>query len=115
ANSRMKDFYDLEKIFENLELDADRVTEAIKKTFDRRGTALPGSLDIVLGAEFIEAKRDQWLAFVSRIGDTKEGVSSFSDTIATIRSFLDPLIESLAGNELLQGRWHPTSGWTQVL
>jgi predicted nucleotidyltransferase component of viral defense system len=41
ANSRLKDFYDLYLIAQTFTLDPDVLAQAIARTFERRGTALP--------------------------------------------------------------------------
>src|SRR5213082_2664696 len=38
ANTRMKDFYDLWRLSQNFDFDGTLLTEAIKSTFERRGT-----------------------------------------------------------------------------
>lgn len=42
-NSRMKDFHDVWTLARNLEFDGQRLSEAIRRTFERRRTNLPGS------------------------------------------------------------------------
>jgi hypothetical protein len=41
ANSRLKDFYDLYLIAQTFPLETLQLAEAVRRTFDRRGTALP--------------------------------------------------------------------------
>jgi Nucleotidyl transferase AbiEii toxin, Type IV TA system len=43
ANIRMKDFYDLDVLSRTLPFDGKTLSEAILKTFRKRGTALPAS------------------------------------------------------------------------
>ncbi|HKT25539.1 MAG TPA: nucleotidyl transferase AbiEii/AbiGii toxin family protein, partial [Terriglobales bacterium] len=53
ANSRMKDFYDLEVLSRNLDFDGKMLGEAIRKTFERRGTELPaGGTPVAFTSEF---------------------------------------------------------------
>lgn len=52
ADSRMKDFFDLYAFALNFEFDGLKVTKAIKATFDRRETEIPGELPLALTPEF---------------------------------------------------------------
>jgi hypothetical protein len=61
-NSRMKDFYDIWLLSRQFDFDGVKLTEAIRRTFERRGTKLP--LEIEAFAEpFIQEKQTQWTAF----------------------------------------------------
>jgi hypothetical protein len=60
-NSRMKDFYDLWALSRQFDFDGVTPTEAVRLTFERRGT---GCLLRLRPAEsFIESKGTQWTAF----------------------------------------------------
>ncbi len=54
ANSRMKDFYDLWVIAREFDFDGETLSEAIRNTFSRRQTPLPGHTPPGLSAEFHE-------------------------------------------------------------
>ena len=69
ANSRMKDFYDLETLSRTLDFDGKTLREAIGKTFERRGTELPSSgTPVAFTSEFYDDanKKKQWAAFCTR-------------------------------------------------
>lgn len=69
ANSRMKDFYDLEALSRNLDFDGKMLGQAIRKTFERRGTELPaGGTAVAFTPEFYNDtdKKKQWTAFGTR-------------------------------------------------
>jgi Nucleotidyl transferase AbiEii toxin, Type IV TA system len=52
ANGRMKDFYDLEALSRNVDFDGKMLGDAIRKTFERRGTELPaGGTPVALTPE----------------------------------------------------------------
>lgn len=67
ANSRMKDFHDLRALSLLFTFDGEILAEAIKRTFERRKTALPiaAAPPLALTAEFFEdeSKQRQWAAF----------------------------------------------------
>jgi len=54
ANSRMKDFYDLWIIAHEFDFDGQTLSDAIRNTFSRRGTAIPEHTPSGLGREFCE-------------------------------------------------------------
>ena len=64
----MKDFYDIWLLSRNLEFDKKILAKAIKETFKRRKTDLPGSLPTALTAEFTSStdKQKQWRAFLRK-------------------------------------------------
>lgn len=73
ANSRMKDYYDLWVLAREFEFDHNTLRDAIRATFDRRGTPLPRQAPVGLSDQFSRdrVKRAQWSAFVkaSRLVD----------------------------------------------
>lgn len=70
ANTRMKDYFDLLVLAREGAMDPKALSDAIRATFRRRGTALPEGLPLGLSDEFAgdAAKRRQWDAFVRRNG-----------------------------------------------
>ncbi len=72
-NSRMKDYYDLRMMAKEFQFDGNTLTEAIKATFARRGTAIPNITPVALTVEFSSSpdKNTQWKAFLrtSKLGD----------------------------------------------
>lgn len=68
TNTRMKDFYDIWLLSQNLEFDREILAKAIRETFKHRKTAVPTSTPIALTAEFTldENKQKQWRAFLRK-------------------------------------------------
>jgi hypothetical protein len=69
ANSRMKDFYDLWKLSRDFVFDGLLLSEAVKKTFERRGTDLPTEkMPVAFTEEFYqdEIKQKQWKGFCEK-------------------------------------------------
>jgi len=54
ANSRMKDFYDLLSLSRELTFKGSVLSEAIQKTFARRGTPLPSGMPVAFTPEFFQ-------------------------------------------------------------
>jgi len=68
TNSRLKDYFDLSVLLERETLDTDVLAQAIKATFERRGTAVPKTLPTGLSDEFTNDSSRQalWLAFLKK-------------------------------------------------
>lgn len=101
ANSRMKDFYDLRALAREGLLDAALLAEAIKATFDRRGTPIPEALPIGLSDEFAHdgVKLAQWNAFLRKNQLEAPGLD---EVVGEVRDLLEiPL--ALAGKHKGRG------------
>ena len=66
TNSRMKDFYDLDFLLGKFDLEETILREAVRRTFARRGTALPEGEPQVFQPEFEEQKEVLWRQFLER-------------------------------------------------
>lgn len=104
-NSRMKDFYDLNFILQTFELDGAVISEAIRRTFERRGTALPTVTPLALTKVFYGAAKSQqqWLAFISR--GRLASNSDFAITCHGIDEFSKPIFEALNSETPFNRRW----------
>lgn len=113
ANSRMKDFYDLLILARDFDFEGDPLSLAIKRTFDRRKTALPVDEPIALSAEFATdvAKRRQWNAFVGKIGD-RHVSKELGPVVDDLRTFLWPPAKAAAQSIVLKKRWSAGGPWT---
>jgi len=107
ANSRMKDFFDLDWLARNRKFEADTLRRAVQATFERRGTELPVEMPVALTAEFggNAAKITQWNAFLKKSRLEGEALGSVTSRLA---SFLGPIVFS--GNAVTF--WKPSAGWS---
>lgn len=107
VNSRLKDFYDLWLIAQTFEFRRSVLIEAVRRTFERRETALLVDIPIGLTDEFVEAWATQWRAFLGR-----ERMAAAPDALATIiadlRLFLMPLVVGLQDERI----WLPGGPWS---
>lgn len=89
GNSRMKDYYDLRALIRDERVDERYLVDAIRATFDRRRTRIPGTIPVGLSDEFANspAKIAQWRAFLDR--NRLEG-PALADVVTEIRTALDP-------------------------
>lgn len=106
ANTRLKDFFDLHLLAMSRAFQGAVLTEAVTGTFNRRGTALPGSLPVALTPDFVtEAKQAQWLAFLGRGALAAPG--RLEDVVELLAAFLGPV---LAGS-VEKSVWSPGGPW----
>lgn len=111
-NSRMKDFFDLAIIARTSELNGGTLVDAVRATFERRGTPLPTSTPIALTTEFSAStsKARQWRAFVTKAGLQ---ATDFHEIVATLDALLRPLIEAASLTDRFGSKWSSTlRRWT---
>ena len=109
-NSRMKDFYDIWLLSRQFNFDGAKLAEAIRGTFERRGTALPAEIEIFT-EPFIVAKQTQWAAFRKRL-QQNHVPSSFREIMASVSSFLSPIITALNLEKATPKIWTAPGPWT---
>ena len=113
ANSRMKDFHDLRTLSDLFPFEGAVLSDAIKRTFARRKTALPATeRPIAFTLEFFEdeEKKRQWSAFVAK---NKLWIASISleEVVAAIERFVMPVLTSINTSEELRWSWAPGGPW----
>ena len=104
-NSRMKDFFDVWLLSRSFDFDGLRISEAIEKTFERRGTLLPKVDPIALTSKFSAnpQKQAQWAGFIRRmrLGD----VPALGEIVDQLRQFLIPAMRAAAAGEDWHAKW----------
>lgn len=115
ANSRMKDFYDLWIMSRTFDFDGERLSEAIRKTFERRKTKLPESVPTAFTQEFYDAqaKLNQWRAFLNKGLVTGKEIL-LADVVNVLRDFLLPPTDALVSERAFKMRWVPKGAWVNV-
>jgi hypothetical protein len=106
----MKDFHDLRTISQMFSFTGASLSEAIRRTFERRKTTLPLELlPIALTPEFYddETKQKQWNAFVTKNKLYIEPIG-LRDVTATIENFILPVLNEQSATSLL---WGPGGPW----
>jgi Nucleotidyl transferase AbiEii toxin, Type IV TA system len=106
ANSRLKDFYDLWLIAQTFEFRQSALIDAVRRTFERRGTVLPADIPAGLTDDFSRAWAAQWRTFLGR-ERMAAAPDVFADVIADLRPFLIPLTGTSEG----EGTWLPRGPW----
>lgn len=94
ANTRMKDFHDVWFLAHRFEFDGPTLRKAIEATFARRQTNLTQSPEAFTDAFANDpTKQAQWAGFLRRNGLT--GITDqFSEVVAVIRKFIEPVLRS---------------------
>jgi hypothetical protein len=87
ANTRMKDYFDLQALLSEDELDAEQLRRAIRRTFERRKSEVPTATPVGLSEAFAadRAKEAQWTAFLKK--NRLDGVE-LREVLAQIRDGL---------------------------
>lgn len=109
-NSRMKDFYDIWQLSQQFDFEGDRLTEAIRLTFERRGTKLLSEVE-AFTESFIEAKQVQWATFRKRL-QHEHVPSSFGEITASVDRFLSPIVAALSSGRPSPRNWTAPGPWT---
>lgn len=113
ATSRVKDFFDIWTIAKTFGFAKAALAQAVRGTFERRGTALPAEIPFALTQAFVEIaeKRKMWEGFLRR-SPPAVAPPTFDEVIDDLRQFLGPVISSLDLLEGAAGSWDPSTGWS---
>jgi Nucleotidyl transferase AbiEii toxin, Type IV TA system len=113
ANTRMKDFYDLEVLFRTFAFEGKTLAQAIQNTFQKRGTDLPmGGLPVAFTSEFYDDlnKKRQWTAFCARNKSYVEE-TEFKAVMEAIRDFLALPVRTVQEGHSFTKTWKPGGPW----
>lgn len=111
ANSRMKDFWDLQYLIEEFEFEGEILQQALRRTFENRSTNFPKEIPMALTEKFV-SDRDaakNWQAFIKR--NSIKRASDFSETIKNLANFFEPLIAAQNRKIIFAKFWKPVVGW----
>ncbi len=111
-NTRLKDFYDIWLLSRDFEFDGDTLSDAIGRTFERRGTAIP-PLPAGLTRAFAEErqKQAQWTAFIRKrlLADVPRALT---EVVADVAKFLLPLVEAMVAGSPFPKVWPRGGPWS---
>lgn len=108
-NSRLKDFYDVWYLSETRDIDGSIMCEAVKKTFSRRKTAVPGGFRDTFFEEFASLNASQWPAFQTN-NHVSEDLTVILDRV---QAFATPLLTAVAFRQPFGSQWVAGKGWTE--
>jgi hypothetical protein len=111
-NSRFKDFYDIHAIAGAFHFDRNTLVQAVRATFDRRGTSVQPDLPEALAAPFYsdDSRGSQWRAYVTRNG-LSDAPADFAQVGDRIIAFLRPLWADLGSGDATTGDWQGGGPW----
>ena len=103
AGSRYKDFYDIYILANKFDLDGVELQEAVRETFDNRGTSFDdiAAFDEEFTAD--PARQNRWKAFVKK-KKAMEPVG-FAEAIALVKSVLSPIVEAMENGSKFDKNW----------
>ncbi len=110
-NSPMKDFYDVWVMAETFSFDGPVLAEALRATFKRRRTALPGADFAPFRPEFRSDPDSvgRWKAFQRRLGI--EQVLTFEEILAKLNVFAEPPLTAARGDSQFEAQWPAGGPW----
>lgn len=111
TNSRMKDYFDIWILSRHTDFDGDILRRAIRSTFDRRNTTLPGGVPFGLSDSFAQdvQKQTQWQAFLRK---NKLQALNLGEIVATLRDFLVPTILAANTDAHYPRNWRAGGPWS---
>lgn len=111
-NSRMRDFFDVWTMCQVFPFDGRILSQAMRATFERRRTPVPGAEPVALSAEFGHHgdKNTQWNAFLSR-NRLDVGEASFANIIHDLNCFLLPPLSAIADRTIFDEMWPAKGPW----
>lgn len=106
-NSRMKDYFDLWVLSRHSDFDGAVLAQAIRATFERRGTGIPPGVPFGLTDEFAqhEQKNMQWAGFQRKNALEPMALAA---VIEALREFLLPVLTAGDG---FDRQWRADAGW----
>ena len=110
ANSRYKDFYDIYVLSDRYNFDGKELTNAIKETFNHRGTSFDDIVAFEDGFADDETRLMRWNSFVEK----KKALVKlgFEETVQLLKILLFPIVDAIKKNELFERTWsHEKKMW----
>ena len=110
ANSRYKDFYDIYVLANRYNFDGTELMNAIKETFNHRGTSFDDIVAFEDGFADDETRLMRWNSFVKK----KKALIKlgFEETVQLLKILLFPIVDAIKKNELFERTWsHEKKMW----
>jgi len=113
ANSRMKDYFDLDFLARDRAFEGARLAPAIGATFRRHGHALPEGIPAGLRDEWAKGpiREELWRGFTRSLGPDFHG-TVLADVVGRLRAFLLPPLDALRIGGPWDARWPPGGPWS---
>ncbi len=113
-NDRLKDFFDIWLLSQQIEILGPSLLDAIQATFLNRGTPLPDNLPTALKLDFAVKKQSDWERFLKRSRlDTNE-FPSFKNIILTLQELLWPIMVAANQHRPFTKLWKNGGPWEDL-
>ena len=112
SNTRMKDFHDLWFLSRTWPFQLIALADAIRATFERRGTPLPAGTPFALTPEFHSDARKslQWRAFMKRLR-LDPSTPALDEVAEAISRFVGAPLAEARSQTASEKTWSVSSGW----
>jgi hypothetical protein len=110
-NDRMKDFFDIWLLSQQVEIQGITLVKVIQATFKNRKTPLPTDLPPALTSEFAMNRQEDWERFLRRSELNALEYPTLEEAISVLREFLWPVVIAATGNESFSNTWHAGGPW----
>jgi hypothetical protein len=107
----MKDFFDIWLLSRQFNFDGPILTEAVRCTFEKRGTTItssPVAWTVDFGGN--AAKQTQWAGFL-RKSRLENAPVNFLEVTSAVNTFLRPVAEAMESGEAFNMRWRAPGPW----
>lgn len=113
TNSRMKDFYDLWKLFQLFDFNGNVLSDAVSATFRNRNTALAENPAVFQPAFASQNEKIvQWSAFI-RKAELEDAPTQYKDVVSKVKLFAQPLLLSMAKEQVFDEVWIAPGPWRE--
>lgn len=110
-NDRMKDFFDIWLLSQQVDIPGPTLAKAIQATFKNRKTPLPTNLPTALTSEFARLRQTDWERFLRRSSLDLLEYPSLDGIISVLREFLWPVVLAVANNKSFENTWKVGGPW----
>jgi predicted nucleotidyltransferase component of viral defense system len=110
-NDRMKDYFDIWLLSQQVEIQGISLAKAINATFKNRKTPLPTNMPIALTSKFAMQKQKNWESFLRRSELDVLGYPPLDRIVDILREFLWPVVLAVANNESFTNTWNVGGPW----
>ena len=112
ANSRWKDYYDIDLLANTFEFDSRTLVDALKATFENRPSKLTNEVPYGLRDEFAIVNQENWRAFLTKSKLHNDSLRDLKAVVNRIWQFLEfPLHDMRSGKQGKSKRWIRGKGW----
>jgi hypothetical protein len=114
-NGRMKDFYDIWLLSQQVDIPGKILLEALRATFAARKTPFPALLPVALSDDFALLRQLDWERFRKRSLLNGPNFPHFSQVIYTLRQFLGPVLQAAYNRSSWDMAWKAGGPWLPTL